>query len=186
MQTHQNQRLSALETAGKKVATVLNLQRFGCVVLLYYFCFVVPLSLCVCVCGWVALNFRKQLQACWNAYTKAVVDRQSIELLDKPVGATIRADPLLACRAYERCFKKTRQFEGDFSYVYLCMYTNVFLVTFVMCFLCIFSTACSKQMSRLYREFRTTDGRRIDGTKTVMLDQLLAQKALLEHSLQVM
>lgn len=41
-----------------------------------------------------------------------------------------------------------------------------------------------REMTNLFMELRVDDGRRIDGIKAVMLDNLLAQKALLEHTIK--
>jgi hypothetical protein len=68
----------------------------------------------------------------------------------------VSRDPFLACRVYERAMAELEEVEANYN----------------------------KDMSSLFLELRVEDGRRIDQIKVILLDYLLAQKALLEHTVK--
>jgi PH domain len=71
-------------------------------------------------------------------------------------GRPIETDPLLACRLYGRAMTEMSSAEKVYT----------------------------RDMSKLFLEMRFDDGRRIDAVKTIVLDYLLAQKAVLEHTVK--
>mmetsp|Transcript_4549 Transcript_4549/g.8288 ORF Transcript_4549/g.8288 Transcript_4549/m.8288 type:complete len:701 (-) Transcript_4549:289-2391(-) len=68
----------------------------------------------------------------------------------------VTRDPFVACRLYDRDVAALRKQEMQYR----------------------------KEMTRLFRDFKTEDGRRIDKTQSIMLDYLLAQKAMLEDGIK--
>ena len=70
--------------------------------------------------------------------------------------APVEVDPFLGCRVYEREQQEMRRIEQEYT----------------------------KEMSKLFLELKVDDGRRIDAIKSILLDYLLAQKALLEHTVK--
>mmetsp|Transcript_38101 Transcript_38101/g.73788 ORF Transcript_38101/g.73788 Transcript_38101/m.73788 type:complete len:578 (-) Transcript_38101:260-1993(-) len=68
----------------------------------------------------------------------------------------VSRDPFVACRLYDRDVASLRKQEMQYR----------------------------KEMTRLFRDFKVEDGRRIDKTQSIMLDYLLAQKAMLEDGIK--
>eukprot|EP00954_Amorphochlora_amoebiformis_P014638 1144687-Amorphochlora_amoeboformis.AAC.2 len=68
----------------------------------------------------------------------------------------VTRDPFVACRLYDRDVAALRKQEMLYR----------------------------KEMTRLFRDFKVEDGRRIDKTQSIMLDYLLAQKAMLEDGIK--
>lgn len=71
-------------------------------------------------------------------------------------GKSVSRDPFVACRLYDRDVANLRKQEMQYR----------------------------KEMTRLFRDFKVEDGRRIDKTQSIMLDYLLAQKAMLEDGIK--
>jgi len=68
----------------------------------------------------------------------------------------VTRDPFVACRLYDRDVANLRKQEMQYR----------------------------KEMTRLFRDFKVEDGRRIDKTQSIILDYLLAQKAMFEDGIK--
>eukprot|EP00468_Gymnochlora_sp_CCMP2014_P012447 CAMPEP_0167756936 /NCGR_PEP_ID=MMETSP0110_2-20121227/9654_1 /TAXON_ID=629695 /ORGANISM="Gymnochlora sp., Strain CCMP2014" /LENGTH=591 /DNA_ID=CAMNT_0007643085 /DNA_START=136 /DNA_END=1911 /DNA_ORIENTATION=+ len=71
-------------------------------------------------------------------------------------GKPVTRDPFVACRLYDRDVASLRKQEMQYR----------------------------KEMTRLFRDFKVEDGRRIDKTQSIVLDYLLSQKAMLEDAIK--
>eukprot|EP00467_Chlorarachnion_reptans_P018975 CAMPEP_0114499978 /NCGR_PEP_ID=MMETSP0109-20121206/7711_1 /TAXON_ID=29199 /ORGANISM="Chlorarachnion reptans, Strain CCCM449" /LENGTH=637 /DNA_ID=CAMNT_0001677593 /DNA_START=345 /DNA_END=2255 /DNA_ORIENTATION=- len=71
-------------------------------------------------------------------------------------GKAVSRDPFVACRLYDRDVAALRKQEMQYR----------------------------KEMTRLFRDFKVEDGRRIDKTQSIVLDYLLAQKAMFEDGIK--